>query len=182
MSKGKRKEKQFTPEEIRFADNLKTIRKSQHLTQEKLAEKIDRSPTSVSEYETMSKEPGIYTVQKIANVLGVSIDMLCGNTPEIQYQKKLENFFVYALLTVLEQLKPQVHVSENMVTFTISKDNDSPNYSSREILKFFKEYEIIQTFANSSATKDMIKTLMDNLEKKYEHLPGLPDYTKISAE
>lgn len=182
MSKGKRKVKQFSPEEMRFSENLKAIRKTQELTQGKLAEMIERSTTSVSEYETMSKEPGIYTVQKIANVLGVSIDMLCGNTPKIQYQKKLENFFIYAILTVLEQLNPQVHVTDNNITLTISADNDCPNYSSHEILKFFEEYEIIQNFAKSTAKKDMVKVLIDNLEKKYEHLPGLPKYTKISAD
>ncbi len=182
MSIGKRKQKKFTNEEKEFADNLKSYRKDKHLTQEQLAEKIDRSPTSISEYETLSKEPGIFTVKKIANALGVSIDMLCGNTPEIQYKKEMEIFFTNTLLIVLEQLKSNVHVDENKITLTISKENDNPNYSSYHILNFFKEYEIIQTFENSIATKDMIKTLKDNLKNKYKHLPELPPYSKISAE
>lgn len=175
-----KKKKEYTKEEKIFSANLQEARENQKLTQAELAEKTKLSTTIISEYETMKKQPKIYTVLKLANALGVSIDMLCGNTPLNQFQKKLENSCIYALSTVLKQLKPQVNVSDNIITLTISSDNDSPEYSSHEIVKFFEEYEIIQNFANSTAKDDMVKTLMENLENKYNHLPGFPAYEKIS--
>lgn len=163
-----------------FSRNLKDLREKKNMTQETLAEKIDKSTTSISDYENAHKEPGIITVQKIANILDVSIDELCENTPLTKYKQKLKNSPVYAIFTVLDQLKPQIHVSENTITFTISSENDCAGYSSHEILKFFQEYEIIQTFANSKAPTDMINLLKDNLEKRYKHLPDFSTYEQIN--
>lgn len=174
--KSQRKKQVFEGDESIFASNLKATRESQKLTQAELAEKAGLSATIISEYESTSKIPKIHSVKKLAQALNISIDMLCGNTPTFQFKKKLENSTIYAILTALDHLKPQVHVAGNQIIFTISTDNDCPNYSSHEILKFFEEYEIIQNFGNSIATDDMIKVLIDNLEEKYKHLPKLPAY------
>ena len=163
-----------------FSTNLQKLRKERKLTQEDFADDINVSVTSISDYENGRKEPGYLTVQAMAEAFEVSIDELCGNTPQVQFQKKLEKSCIYTILTFLEYVKPQVHVTDKKITLTISSDNDCPNYSSREILKFFEEYEIIQNFAKTIAKEDMVKTLMQNLEKKYDHLPSFPTYDKIS--
>lgn len=178
----KSKQKTPTNERILLGENIRNIRDKQDLTQEELAEKANLSTTSISEYENASKEPKIFTLKKIATALGVSIDELCDNTPSSQFRAKLKNSCVFALLTVLEQLKPNVKVIDNTITLTIPTTEDSANYSSRSILNFFKDYELIQNFKESEAKDRMIKLLMEDLEVKYQHLPSLPNYKKDSAE
>ena len=61
---------------------IKRARTAKHLTQEKLAEKIERSVPYVSHVETARKEVSLKTLLKIANTLDVTIDvLLTGNQP-----------------------------------------------------------------------------------------------------
>ena len=60
-----------------LAENIRRIRKKKGLSQEKLARLADISNNTLVKIEMgMAKEPTITTVKKIANALGVSIDIL----------------------------------------------------------------------------------------------------------
>lgn len=62
-----------------FAERLITERKRKKLTQSELAEKAKISAQTVSYYEKGTKRPTLENAIAIADVLGVSIEYLCGN-------------------------------------------------------------------------------------------------------
>ena len=57
---------------------LRDLRKQRGLTQQELADIVGVSNVSLSNYERGVQMPDIYTLTKIANALGVSIDTLLG--------------------------------------------------------------------------------------------------------
>lgn len=158
-----------------FSDNLRELRKKRKLTQEELAELADMSTTIISEYENTRKKPSIIAAKNIADALGVTLDELCGNDIENQFKRKLDNEAVLTVLSALRILQAQVRVDKS-IELTLDPKKDTADYSTSIILDFFKEYEIIQNFANSCATEDMVESLLDNLKEKYKDLPALPTY------
>lgn len=158
-----------------FSDNLRELRKKRKLTQEELAELADMSTTIISDYENTRKKPSIIAVKNIADALGVTLDELCGNDIENQFKRKLDNEAVLTVLSALKILQAQVRVNKS-IELTLDPKKDTADYSTSIILDFFKEYEIIQNFANSDATEDMVESLIDNLKEKYKDLPALPTY------
>lgn len=62
-----------------LAANIRKLRKTRELSQEKLARLADISTVTLVKIEAgVAKEPTITTVTKIADALGVSIDELVG--------------------------------------------------------------------------------------------------------
>ncbi|WP_426348649.1 helix-turn-helix domain-containing protein [Alloiococcus sp. CFN-8] len=61
-----------------FSDNLKMIRKSKGFTQEELAAKVNVVRQTVSKWEKGLSVPDAVTLQKIAEVLDVSVNELLG--------------------------------------------------------------------------------------------------------
>lgn len=62
-----------------FAENIKKYRTASNLTQEELAEKVGVSGQAVSKWETSDTFPDPSLLPALADVLGVSIDMLFGH-------------------------------------------------------------------------------------------------------
>ncbi|MGM8299634.1 helix-turn-helix domain-containing protein [Clostridium perfringens] len=72
-------EKQITLEEFQiFGENIKRFRKANKLTQEKLAEMLGISRSTLSYYEHGSIEPNITTIMNISKIMNCSIDELMG--------------------------------------------------------------------------------------------------------
>ena len=61
-----------------FSDNLKMLRKSKGFTQEELAIKVNVVRQTVSKWEKGLSVPDAVTLQKIAEVLDVSVNELLG--------------------------------------------------------------------------------------------------------
>ncbi len=61
---------------------LKELRQSKNLTQNKLAEKLGLSRSTIAMYETEGSEPDLKTLTSIASFFGVSIDYLMGREPD----------------------------------------------------------------------------------------------------
>ena len=61
-----------------FAENLRTLRKERGLSQGKLAEAVGVSQQCVSEWERGKIEPTLSYLWRLADLFGVSIDVLCG--------------------------------------------------------------------------------------------------------
>lgn len=57
---------------------IRGYRRQKQLSQSRMAEMIDRSPTYVSYLENGIKHPSLETLVEIANALGVTADMLLG--------------------------------------------------------------------------------------------------------
>lgn len=60
----------------KFGETVKTLRKRQGMTQEKLAELIKRDPRTVVAIESGKRNPTLNTIHKIARVLRVSLSDL----------------------------------------------------------------------------------------------------------
>lgn len=64
-----------------LGSRLKAIRIRQGLTQRELAEKINKSVSAVSSYETNAQLPPLDVLESIALTLNVSLDYLVGIAP-----------------------------------------------------------------------------------------------------
>lgn len=62
-----------------FGLRLKELRKARGLTQKMLAERINKSVSAVSSYESNAQLPPLDVSKSIALALGISIDYLVGN-------------------------------------------------------------------------------------------------------
>ena len=58
--------------------NLRAIRKAQSMTQKELAERAMVNRINISQYESGIRNPNLTTVQKLADVLGCTIEELLG--------------------------------------------------------------------------------------------------------
>ncbi len=63
--------------------NLRNVRKECNLTQKQIAELLNISQQSYSDYENEKTQPDFETLIKIADALNVSIDYLLGRTDEL---------------------------------------------------------------------------------------------------
>lgn len=61
-------------------EQLKKLRQSHHLSQQKLADEFHISQQSIWKYENALSEPDIHTLIRFANYFNVSVDYLIGNT------------------------------------------------------------------------------------------------------
>lgn len=59
-----------------FGTNLKKIREEKGLTQEQLAKLVNTSRSNITNYETGKNNASVEMLQKLSNVLNVSIDKL----------------------------------------------------------------------------------------------------------
>lgn len=162
-----------------FADNLYRIRKERKLTQAELAEQAKVSTTIISDYENARKSPSIGYALSIAEALDTSLDELCGRNSATQYRKDITKDPVFALLTVLDIFKFHTHLLDDG-SINLSMPDDYAGYSSTEIKKFFKEYEMIEEFANnnvdSTSGEEMKEKLILHIQEKFKHLPDFPVY------
>lgn len=63
---------------IRFADNLKALRKQENLTQADLANKLHTTQRKVSHWESGKIEPDLSSLWEISDYFDVTIDYLIG--------------------------------------------------------------------------------------------------------
>lgn len=59
-----------------LSDRLQELRKTHHLSQEQLAEKLDVSRQAVSKWESAQANPDINNVMKLSRIYGISIDYI----------------------------------------------------------------------------------------------------------
>lgn len=69
--------------------NLRLLREERGFSQQRLAEMLDISQQSVFKYEKTSNEPDISTLIKIADIFGVTVDYLIGNSEIREKNAKL---------------------------------------------------------------------------------------------
>lgn len=58
--------------------NLRRLRKTNRLTQEQLAKKLNITRKTLSNYETGKRLPDIYGLITVADIFGVSVDEIIG--------------------------------------------------------------------------------------------------------
>ena len=93
---------------MKFSENLVRYRKLKGFTQEEMAEKMEVSRQSVSKWENSEAVPELAKIMKLADILDVSLDVLCGrearetNVLESKLENKNKNskLFLSMLLVV----------------------------------------------------------------------------------
>lgn len=73
---------------MNFSDRIKLLRKELNLTQEELANKINKTRSTIAGYETERKQPDYETLKVIADFFDVSIDYLLGRTDSRRSETK----------------------------------------------------------------------------------------------
>lgn len=63
-----------------LGENIKVLRKANGLTQIELAQQLGITQASVTDYETNKKCPALEKIQKMAELFGVTLDALMGNS------------------------------------------------------------------------------------------------------
>lgn len=66
---------------------IKELRKSKHISQQKMAMDLNTNQNTISRYETGVREPGISELIRIADYFDVSIDYLVGRTDNPKFYK-----------------------------------------------------------------------------------------------
>ena len=92
-----------------FIQNLKYFRKNEGLSQMKLAEKCDTSPSYIGEIEIGRKFPSVEMIEKISKILKIEPYHLFKNNEN----KSIDDESVYPLLpnTMKNKIKNQINSS-----------------------------------------------------------------------
>lgn len=64
----------------KFSERFKELRVNHNLSQQELASQLGISKSSVNMYERGEREPGLVTLEKIADYFNVDMDYLLGNS------------------------------------------------------------------------------------------------------
>jgi transcriptional regulator with XRE-family HTH domain len=90
----------------KFGENLREIRKKRGYTQDQLAKATGLSRRIISHYETLAKCPSIEKINKISEVLNISINDLMGNTTLTVKKHKTDDvsFKILKKVRVIEKL------------------------------------------------------------------------------
>lgn len=62
-------------------ENIRTLRKRMGLTQVELAERLNVSQSTITSWENGTRRPDLDLLPAIAQIFGVSVDVLIGNNP-----------------------------------------------------------------------------------------------------
>jgi len=84
-----------------FVKNLRSIRKQIGLTQEKLAERCEVSPTFIREMEIGKKTPSFNTIKKLAEALGIKPYRLFIDSQSIMMQ---DDVLLITLVEVIREM------------------------------------------------------------------------------
>lgn len=109
-----------------LANNLILLRKKYGLTQEDLAKRSGVSRRSIALYETKGINPPVNSLQKIAQVLNITIEQLAGfekNTSEIESPfASVDSRTLRRLKQILSLTPEQRHVVYTVVDSMIMKN------------------------------------------------------------
>ena len=103
-----------------FGLRLRELRKSRGLTQKMLAERINKSVSAVSSYESNVQLPPLDVSKSIALALGISIDYLVGNEATPAYTAK-------------DLTEPQAELLDELISEFRCPTNRSPQLSEQQL-------------------------------------------------
>lgn len=153
--------------EEHIGDNIKSVRLSQGLSQQALADKCDFSNTILSQYENGKKTPNLVTTAKIAKALKVSIDRL--------YYGDENNAFINAEADVGRKIVNSIYLlwSQGVISYF---ENYKYGYNSVPS-DFLNEDEIkrVGIFLNVREHSTPIRRLINTLNEFSERKDTYPD-------
>lgn len=92
---------------LHIGNNIASFRKQRVMTQAELAEKLNYSDKAVSKWERGESVPDVMTLVQIAELFGVGIEALVGNTPVVPSVKQ-------------EASAPKRRVNKNVIQMLVS--------------------------------------------------------------
>lgn len=105
---------------LQIGEKLKETRKSNNLSQRKMAENLGLSFSTYSNYENGYSEPQMEVVEKFCDILNISVDDLFGMKVSSKNNKEIETFADF-LRDIIELDRLGVPVDSNV---TYNKDNN----------------------------------------------------------
>lgn len=145
-----------------FAQRMKQAREKKGLKQNELAKAVGVTPTTISAYEKSDtdgngKKPTLENAQAIAEVLGVSLDWLCGMADASGGE--------YADLTSETYLKSLVNILVETSCTVTEKGIDFNNAVVKSFIK--KISDLIAVYHAGSIPKDLFNVCVDKVIKDY---------------
>jgi len=155
------------------------------MSQVDLAKEAELSLGTITSYEGKKnvKMPRLDTAERIARVLGVSLDWLC----DIELDKSETISIPLALMSVIKKLKPRIEFDahdgkEVSVKLIFDRSLYEKGVNADVVNNFLKDYsDVIAVENKKMLPDDMIMSLEKQLLEKYKHLPNLPNYTTKDA-
>ncbi|MBR5316539.1 MAG: helix-turn-helix transcriptional regulator [Lachnospiraceae bacterium] len=135
---------------MKFSENLVRYRKLKGHTQEEMAEKMQVSRQSVSKWENGEAVPELAKIIKLADILEVSLDVLCGREEEEQNilesgceskntKKKWNKVFLSVILAV-------VIVASGILGYSIGNSEKETQSADSEIYELPDTIEVEDVF------------------------------------
>ena len=122
-----------------FSTRLKELRKERGYNQEQLAEKLNKSKSSISSYESGRRTPDIESFREMAEFFNVSIDYLTGNSklkndPNSRIKEALESD--PELLSFWEDIE-----GRSSLKLLFKQTRDLPDEAIQDIVNMIKRIE-----------------------------------------
>lgn len=150
---------------MNLGESIKSYRKSNNLTQKQLAEKIGLATVTIQNYELNKREPNIETLSKIADVLGISLQLLLWDDSKF-IRDLLASF--QAAYYIKENYFPERHqiinilidehiISENRLDILLDDFNNLSVEEIKKIIQYIKRLDI-STYNKFSDDKNLVTT------------------------
>lgn len=153
-----------------FGKRIKELRKSQDITQEKLAEYLCISFQAISKWENDTAFPDIKMLKPLSNFFGVSIDFLLEN------ENNEEDTYVSSILEQLQKLNNQGKVEKAIRLLRKALKNYPRNY-----LLMSKLSQALVTITKSTHEHDMEKNAKEAIEICDRIIDDSNDYELIDS-
>ena len=154
-----------------FAKRLKEARQGKGWSQTELAKAANTTATTVSKYEAGNEtsKPSLELAVSFAQVLGVSLDWLCGIEQNTEKANRITDFdvksYLYSLVRIVTELSTDIKTEgvklggENAVSITI------PN----NVIGSFivKVSDLLKVYRAGSLTEDLYITCIDKIVNDY---------------
>lgn len=154
-----------------FAKRLKEARQGKGWSQTELAKAANTTATTVSKYEAGSEtsKPSLELAVSFAQVLGVSLDWLCGIEQNTEKANRITDFdvksYLYSLVRIVTELSTDIKTEgvklggENAVSITI------PNAA---VISFISKItDLLKVYRAGSLTEDLYITCVDKIVNDY---------------
>lgn len=163
-----------------FGNKLVFAREKKNLTQKKLAELLDITPTRLNYWEKDKREPDVVMIKKIANILDTTGDFLLGLE---DYDAKKNNIKRNKLLNSYDKLNTEgqekaIERIEELTQIPKYQINTEPiDIDSNNIRKFPEKEERVQIIARGKGITTISKDEYDRIIETAEDLDP-EDYDK----
>lgn len=145
-----------------FSEHLKKARADKNMKQSELAQAIGVSTATINSYERNegTKNPSLDKAVLLSDVLGVSLDWLCGkDSKAVVYTDFDAKMYMTALVIVL---------SEKSSKFTTNEKGHTITFENKVLGEFLQKIvKLLKAYRNNFLDAENFKICVDNTIEKY---------------